>query len=74
MPLAWLVVLQGVVTLAVALSFWATLLQRLYGLPRSYAGLWMFGLVSYGFITLHSLWRVRSGRGVIWKGRTYVRT
>lgn len=70
--LAWIVVLQGVVVLLVAVWFWGWLLHHFYDLPRGYALLWPLGVLSYSFIALNSLWRVHSGRGVIWKGRTYV--
>jgi hypothetical protein len=29
------------------------------------------GLIAYLLIALRGMWRVRSGRGVVWKGRTY---
>jgi glycosyltransferase involved in cell wall biosynthesis len=70
--LAWAIVLHGLVVMVVAVCFWIWLLHRFYELPWSYALLWPLGVLSYSFIALHSLWRVHSGRGVIWKGRTYV--
>ncbi len=70
--LAWAVVLHGIAALLVALSFWSWLLHTMYNVPRSYALLWPAGVLCYSIIALHSIWRVQSGRGVIWKGRTYV--
>jgi glycosyltransferase involved in cell wall biosynthesis len=64
----------GVAVSLLVLSFWGRVLQHLYALPGFYAVLWPFGLHCYGFIVLYSLWKVRSGRGVLWKGRNYVGT
>mgnify|MGYP001028954588 CR=1 FL=1 len=69
---AWAVLLHGLLVTMIAISFWIWLLRRFYELPWGYALLWPLGVLSYSFIALHSLWRVHSGRGVIWKGRTYV--
>ncbi len=69
---AWAIVLHGIAALLVALSFWSWLLHTMYHVPRSYALLWPVGVLCYSIIALHSIWRVQSGRGVIWKGRTYV--
>jgi hypothetical protein len=69
--MAWVVCGQGVSITLLAISVWAWLLHQLYALPWWYALLLPIGFLCYGFITIHSLWRIRSGRGVIWKGRTY---
>jgi glycosyltransferase involved in cell wall biosynthesis len=68
------VFLFGLVVLLVALGLWSTLLRQLYALPAAYALLWPFALLCYGVIVLRSIWYVRSGRGVPWKGRNYVGT
>lgn len=70
-PLAWSIFLHGLVVALVTLGFWALLLRRLYALPAHYALLWPLGMLAYGTITLWALWRVMSGRGVVWKGRAY---
>jgi glycosyltransferase involved in cell wall biosynthesis len=70
----WVLCCIGITTLLVALVLWRMLLSSLYSLPWYYAPLWPFGLACYGLILLRSLWQVRSGRGVNWKGRTYVGT
>ncbi len=70
--LAWAVFLHGVVTMVLALSFWIWLLRRWYGLSWIFALLWPLGVACYSTIALRSIWRVRRGHGVIWKGRTYV--
>lgn len=71
---AWVVTGQALIVWLVALSCWSIRLRQLYELPWVYALLWPFGMISYGLIVLRALWCVRSGRGVIWKGRTYVGT
>lgn len=69
--LAWAVFAHALVVMLVAYNLWRILLHRLHALPWVYALFWPFGLISYGMITLRSLWMIRSGRGVVWKGRTY---
>ncbi|NJK79856.1 MAG: glycosyltransferase [Chloroflexaceae bacterium] len=73
-PLAWIVLLQAGITLVGALACWGLMLHRLYRLPVAYGLLWPIGMVCYGLILLRSVWYVTSGRGVTWKGRTYVGT
>lgn len=70
--LAWAVFLHGLVVVCIAGGFWSWFLRQHYGLPWGYALLWPFGVLCYSTIALRGMWRVRSGRGVIWKGRTYV--
>lgn len=70
---AWIVLMQGLIVAGVAVNFWRILLSKV-DIPWPYALIWPFGLICYGFITLHSLWKIRSGRGVVWKGRTYAGT
>jgi hypothetical protein len=53
------------------LWLWRKLLRHLYRQPGWYALLWPVGLLSYLLIALWGMWRVHSGRGVVWKGRTY---
>jgi hypothetical protein len=45
--------------------------RRQYRLNPLYALLWPLGLLAYLAVALRGMWRVRSGRGVSWKGRTY---
>lgn len=71
---AWVVCVHSLVVYAGASSFWGLLLHRRYALPWNYAVLWPFGLVCYGLITVRSLWKIRNGQGIEWKGRTYVGT
>lgn len=72
--LAWAVLLHGLVVLLAALVVWGARLRHTYALPVGYALLWPVGMLSYGMITVWSLWNIRSGRGVMWKGRTYAGT
>lgn len=67
----WAIAAHGLLLFLVALSFWATLLRKMYALPWYYALLWPFGVLCYASIGAWGLWRVQSGQGVIWKGRTY---
>ncbi|NNJ09723.1 glycosyltransferase [Chloroflexales bacterium ZM16-3] len=69
--LSWAGLGGGGLSLLAALSLRATLYRRLYGLPAAYGLLWPLGLLAYLLIAGIGMWRVRSGRGVIWKGRTY---
>lgn len=72
--LTWAVLIHSLVVAIIAVTVWAIRLRHLYALHWGYALLWPVGLLSYGMITLRSLWRIWSGRGVIWKGRTYAGT
>jgi hypothetical protein len=67
----WLAVGSGALALAAALTFWGLLYKRLYGLSPFHAIIWPLGLLAYLLIALRGIWRVRSGRGVVWKGRVY---
>lgn len=68
---AWAVTVHGMVVTCISMLFWSIFLRQRYALPWYYAILWPFGLLCYGAITIRSLWKILSGRGVIWKGRTY---
>ncbi|NTV62416.1 MAG: glycosyl transferase, partial [Oscillochloris sp.] len=63
--------LGGGFSLLASLALRASLYRRLYRQPATYALLWPLGLLSYMLIAALGMWRVRNGRGVIWKGRTY---
>jgi cellulose synthase/poly-beta-1,6-N-acetylglucosamine synthase-like glycosyltransferase len=69
--LAWPAWASSIAATASTLLLWRTLLQRLYRQPVWYALLWPFGFLTYLLIALWGMWRVRSGRGVVWKGRSY---
>ncbi|NJP04464.1 MAG: glycosyltransferase [Chloroflexaceae bacterium] len=71
---SWIVLIEALIVLTVAFSFWGWRLHQRYRLPIAYGLFWQLGLLCYGSIALRSLWRVRTGRGVHWKGRTYAGT
>jgi glycosyltransferase involved in cell wall biosynthesis len=73
-PAGWAALGLGLLVVGAALAYWITLMRTVYRLPGSTGLLWPFGLVCYGIIAARSLWQVRSGRGVIWKGRHYAGT
>lgn len=64
----------------VAVAGWAALLAALWyrrqiddglGIPRWYAWTHPLGGAIFTGILARSFWRVRTGRGVVWRGRTY---
>jgi GT2 family glycosyltransferase len=68
---AWAALAGGGITLLAAVALRSALYRRLYRQPAAYGLLWPFGLLCYLMIAGVGMWRVRSGRGVTWKGRTY---
>jgi hypothetical protein len=68
---AWAALGGGSLALLAGLALWGGLYRRLYRLSPAYGLLWPLGLLCYFLIALLGMWRVRSGRGVVWKGRTY---
>lgn len=62
---------MGALALGAGLAFWGALYRQLYGLSAAHGLLWPLGLMAYLLIALAGMWRVRSGRGVEWKGRRY---
>ncbi len=70
-PAAWASLSLGALALLAALSLWGALYRRLYRLSPGYGLIWPLGMLAYLLIAGWGIWRVRSGRGVIWKGRTY---
>jgi len=68
---AVLVMAAGVLAWAAGLWLWGAMYRRQYRLNPLYALLWPLGLLAYLVVALRGMWRVRSGRGVSWKGRTY---
>lgn len=61
----------GAITLGAGVALWGAIYRRLYGLSWPHGLLWPLGLMAYLLIALGGMWRVRSGRGVVWKGRRY---
>jgi len=68
---AWAVLGLGAVAGGAGLALWGAIYRQLYGLSPAHGLLWPLGLLAYLLIALRGIWLVRSGRGVIWKGRTY---
>jgi GT2 family glycosyltransferase len=68
---AWAGLAAGGLSLLASLGLRCGLYRRLYAQPAAYGLLWPLGLLGYMLIASVGMWRVRSGRGVIWKGRTY---
>jgi hypothetical protein len=62
----------GALALAGALLLWGNVYRSLYGLRSWNAALWPLGLLAYLLIALRGIWLVRTGQGVVWKGRRYV--
>ncbi|MEW5830194.1 MAG: glycosyltransferase family 2 protein [Chloroflexota bacterium] len=55
------------------LIFWRVTASRAMGVPGWYALTTPLGAAVFAAMMLASAWNVLSGRGVTWKGRTYVR-
>jgi chlorobactene glucosyltransferase len=70
-PVGWAIIGLGALTQVAGLTFWGALYRRIYGLSPAHAILWPLGLSTYLGIAAQAMWRVRAGRGVVWKGRTY---
>ncbi|MCS6882942.1 MAG: glycosyltransferase family 2 protein [Oscillochloridaceae bacterium] len=65
------VMVAGIAAWVVEMWFFGALYRRRYHLSPLYALLWPIGLLAYLLVAIRGMWRVRSGRGVSWKGRTY---
>jgi hypothetical protein len=70
----WFVLLCGSAAALLAVIIWGSIIRGLYHIAAWHALLWPFGLTCYGIIALWSVWQVRSGHGVNWKGRHYAGT
>ncbi|MEO7909006.1 MAG: glycosyltransferase family A protein [Roseiflexaceae bacterium] len=63
--------LHGALLAALALICWGWLAHRRYRIARCWGVLFPIGLAIYFWLAARALLRLRSGRGVIWKGRTF---
>lgn len=63
--------IAGLVQLAMALVYWGYVVNRLHRLNPLWAVLYPFGTLCYFSLAGISLLNVASGRGVVWKERTY---
>jgi glycosyltransferase involved in cell wall biosynthesis len=64
-------VLHGTLLAALALVCWGWLARRRYRLAPWWGALFPIGLAIYFWLAARALLRLRSGRGVVWKGRTF---
>lgn len=71
--LGWALLAQGAALLAAALACWGWLTRCRYRLAPWWGALLPLGTAIYFWLAARSLCRLRSGRGVAWKGRTFGR-
>jgi glycosyltransferase involved in cell wall biosynthesis len=69
--LGWALLAHGAGLLAAALACWGWLAHRRYRLAPWWGALLPLGTAIYFWLAARSLFRLRSGRGVTWKGRTF---
>jgi hypothetical protein len=63
--------LHGALLAALALVCWGWLARRRYRLAPWWGALFPIGLAIYFWLAARALLRLRSGRGVVWKGRRF---
>ena len=63
--------LHGVLLAVLALVCWSWLARRRYRIAPWWGALFPLGLAIYFWLAARALLRLRSGRGVVWKGRTF---
>jgi hypothetical protein len=66
-----LLLLHGALLAALALACWGWLARRRYRLAPWWGALFPLGLAIYFGLAAYALLRLRSGRGVVWRGRTF---
>jgi chlorobactene glucosyltransferase len=66
-----MLLLHGALLAALALACWSWLARRRYRIAPWWGALFPLGLAIYFWLAARALLRLRSGRGVIWKGRTF---
>jgi chlorobactene glucosyltransferase len=78
LALAWpgaligaVLLLHGVLLAVLALMCWGWLARRRYRLAPWWGALFPLGLAIYFWLAARALLRLRSGRGVVWKGRNF---
>jgi hypothetical protein len=70
-PIGAVVFLHGALLAAVALMCWGEIARRRYRIAPWWGTLFPAGLAIYFWLTARALLRLRTGRGVTWKGRTF---
>ena len=63
--------LHGALLAALALACWCWITRRRYRIAPWWGALFPFGLAIYFWLAARALLRLRRGRGVMWKGRTF---
>jgi chlorobactene glucosyltransferase len=70
-PLGIVFMLHGALLAILALASWGWLTRRRYRIPGAWGALFPIGTAIYFWLAARALLRLRSGRGVTWKGRTF---
>jgi chlorobactene glucosyltransferase len=70
-PIGVVLMLHGALLAALAVGCWGWLARRRYRLAPWWGALFPIGLAIYFWLAARALLRLRSGRGVLWKGRTF---
>jgi chlorobactene glucosyltransferase len=70
-PIGTLLLLHGALLAALAALCWGWLARRRYGIAPWWGALFPLGLAIYFWLAARALLRLRSGRGVMWKGRRF---
>jgi glycosyltransferase involved in cell wall biosynthesis len=69
-PMAWVLLLHGGGLWLITLASLGWVMRRRYRINPAWSLCYPLGLALYYALAARALWRVRSGRGVLWKGRT----
>ncbi|MBK9715837.1 MAG: glycosyltransferase [Kouleothrix sp.] len=70
-PLGGVLLLHGALLMAIALFCWGWVARRRYRVVMWWGWLFPLGVAIYFALTARALLRLRTGRGVTWKGRTF---
>jgi glycosyltransferase involved in cell wall biosynthesis len=70
-PIGVVVSLHGALLAAVGLACWGGMARRRYRIALWWGALFPLGLAIYFWLAARALLRLRTGRGVTWKGRSY---
>jgi chlorobactene glucosyltransferase len=70
-PIGAVLLLHGALLAALGLACWGWLAHRRYRIAPWWGALFPLGMAIYFWLAVRALLRLRSGRGVTWKGRTF---
>jgi chlorobactene glucosyltransferase len=70
-PIGAVLMLHGTLLAALALACWGAIARRRYRIAPWWGALFPIGTAIYFWLAAQALLRLRSGRGVTWKGRTF---